>query len=184
MHSRFYILFRPFLVAVRYTFFCIHRRPQRSGVSCFAHSGVDVDMLWTRIRGLLLKALVCVQPAIRAHACAFELYGFDVMIDAATDSVAAAAVSSSHSHSSSSSSSASASSPVGSSDSNGLQSSSYGSTSGSASGTGGGGGVRPWLIECNASPSMECDAPIDWQVFCSQTRIAVSLVISLLRRIK
>jgi hypothetical protein len=141
-----------------------------------AHAGVDVDTLWTRIRGLLLKALVCVQPAIRAHACAFEFYGFDVMIDAATDSVSAAAVSSSHS--SSASSSAPAPSPVGSSDSNGLHSSGSGSgsaigssgsgsgngsTSGSTSGTGGG-GVRPWLIECNASPSMECDAPIDWQV--------------------
>jgi hypothetical protein len=188
MHSRFCILFRRFssLPAVPFCAFIDVSHISEGSLFC-AHAGVDVDTLWTRIRGLLLKALVCVQSAIRAHACAFELYGFDVMIDAATDSVSAAAVSSSHSSSSlsSASSSAPASSTVNLFDSNGLQSSGSGkgsaigssgsgsgngSTSGSTSGTGGG-GVRPWLIECNASPSMECDAPIDWQVFLTDSQI-------------
>ncbi len=121
-------------------------------------SGVDVDTLWTRIRGVILKALICVQSAIRAHACAFELYGFDVMIDAATDSVTAAVASTSFA-SAPASASSSVESAIGS-----ATGSSHTSTNISSGGSGGTGGVRPWLIECNASPSMECDAPIDWQV--------------------
>ena len=44
---------------------------------------VDVNLLWTRIVGLIVRSLVCVQDVIPGQPGAFELYGYDILVDAA-----------------------------------------------------------------------------------------------------
>jgi tubulin polyglutamylase TTLL5 len=64
----------------------------------------DAALLWPRICDLVRRALFCVRGAIGHQPNAFELLGFDVMLDDE---------------------------------------------------------ARPWLLEVNSSPSLECDYPID-----------------------
>jgi len=42
---------------------------------------VDVEALWNSIKRCVLKALVCVEDSIVNQISAFELFGFDVLID-------------------------------------------------------------------------------------------------------
>lgn len=52
-------------------------------------SGVDVELMWSRIHDLIMKTLISVEPSISAKArqmttnpsSCFELYGFDVLVD-------------------------------------------------------------------------------------------------------
>ena len=56
---------------------------------CLARNGVDVDALFARIDSLIVRTLIAVEPSVTqacrrycAHKqCAFELFGFDVLID-------------------------------------------------------------------------------------------------------
>ncbi|CAE8635222.1 unnamed protein product [Polarella glacialis] len=53
-------------------------------------TGVDVDLMWTRIMDLIVKSLLSVEPVVSARtqmtaphsSNCFELYGFDVLVDA------------------------------------------------------------------------------------------------------
>eukprot|EP00741_Cyanophora_paradoxa_P021321 tig00021348_g20581.t1 len=49
-----------------------------------AAAGVDVDLLWQRITDVILRSLYSVQEAMQApgNANSFELFGYDVLIDA------------------------------------------------------------------------------------------------------
>jgi len=44
--------------------------------------GIDTDAVWTSIIDLVVKSLVCVDDVIPHQPNAFELYGYDVLIDA------------------------------------------------------------------------------------------------------
>ena len=56
---------------------------------CLARNGVDVDALFKRIDALVVRTLISVEPSVTAacrrycaqRSCAFELFGFDVLID-------------------------------------------------------------------------------------------------------
>jgi hypothetical protein len=53
--------------------FCFKRMQQR---------GIDTDALWANIVDVVCKSLYCVQDVIPWHPAAFELFGYDVLIDA------------------------------------------------------------------------------------------------------
>ena len=53
--------------------FCFKRMQQR---------GIDTDALWLSIVDVVCKSLYCVQDVIPWHPAAFELFGYDVLIDA------------------------------------------------------------------------------------------------------
>jgi tubulin polyglutamylase TTLL5 len=46
-----------------------------------ASAGVDVETLWTRIVDVVLRSLHAVHDAIPANPNAFELFGYDVLVD-------------------------------------------------------------------------------------------------------
>jgi hypothetical protein len=56
---------------------------------CLARNGVDVEALWSRIDALVVRTLISVEPSVTAACrrycshrnCAFELFGFDVLLD-------------------------------------------------------------------------------------------------------
>ena len=56
---------------------------------CLARNGIDVDTLFKRIDALVVRTLISVEPAVTAacrrymthRSCAFELFGFDVLVD-------------------------------------------------------------------------------------------------------
>ena len=52
--------------------FCFKRMQQR---------GIDTDALWANIVDVVCKSLYCVQDVIPWHPAAFELFGYDVLID-------------------------------------------------------------------------------------------------------
>ena len=81
--------------------------------------GVDTLGLWRSICILVLKSLVAVNDQVQHQPCAFEVFGYDVIIDA---------------------------------------------------------GLRPWLLEVNASPSMARETAIDRLVKDALTRDTVALL--------
>ncbi len=52
--------------------FCFKRMQQR---------GIDTGAVWTNIVDVVCKSLYCVQDVIPWHPAAFELFGYDVLID-------------------------------------------------------------------------------------------------------
>ena len=66
--------------------------------------GIDVDVLWRKISEVVVTTLTCTEDAIPPCSNAFELFGFDILIDRS---------------------------------------------------------LRPWLLEVNSSPSMECSTTLD-----------------------
>ena len=52
--------------------FCFKRMQQR---------GIDTDAVWHSIVDVVCKSLYCVQDVIPWHPSAFELFGYDVLID-------------------------------------------------------------------------------------------------------
>ncbi|KAJ1638809.1 tubulin-tyrosine ligase family-domain-containing protein [Pavlovales sp. CCMP2436] len=73
-----------------------------------AEAGVEWESLWARICETVVRSLVAVEDAIVPHRCAFELFGYDVLVEEGT--------------------------------------------------------LRPWLIEANASPSLERETKVDAQL--------------------
>jgi len=72
-----------------------------------SHMGIEWASVWVRIMDLILKSLCCTEDAVGNVPTAFELFGYDVLLDA---------------------------------------------------------DLRPWLLEVNASPSMEVDNALDEEV--------------------